>query len=183
MSVCLVLGGAACLHDDLAAYTGPRDGVVACNDAGALWPGELDAWFSFHAPYWVKKGWLSKRSEAGLPPARRMFTCSHDDARRVSAETGLDIEQTNWAFPGQVAPDDASITSGIYAAKGALIDLGFDRAVLCGIPMTATPHFFDDAPWMSAPRYAKRLRNIPPEYRAMIRSMSGRTRDFFGAPD
>lgn len=182
MRTCLILGGADTLHDDLAAYAGPRDGVVACNDAGAVWPGDLDAWVSFHPRYWISKGWLAKRADAGFTPARRMFASDAKEAGKAAAETGVRIDLTEWAFPGQAVPE-ASITSGFFAVKVALVDLGFDQAVLCGIPMTNGPHFFDPEPWMTARRYAKRLPNIPAEYRARIRSMSGETRKFFGAPD
>ena len=182
MRVCLILGGAECLWNDLAAFKGPWDGLVACNEAGAACPGELDGFATLHPHYWLKKGWLAQRTAAGFPPAKRLFAHDRKEVPQVEAAAGVAVTVTPWLFPGQAWPD-ASITSGIFAAKVALVDLGFDLGIFCGIPMTETPHFFDAEPWKTATRYAKRLPNIPAEYRNRLRSMSGATRDFFGAPD
>ncbi len=184
MTTCLVLGGAACLQADIDAHTGPIDAVVACNDAGTIWPGELDAWVSIHANYFHKKGWLSQRAANGFAPARGYFTNREKFAEDFRRDVALPITVTDWWFPGQACIEDgATITSGFLAAKVALVDLGFDRVVLCGIPLTRQPHFFDKEAWGHAEKYAKRLPNIPDEYRARIRSMSGATREHFGAPE
>jgi hypothetical protein len=183
MTTALVLGGAACLQEDLDAYSGPIDAVVACNDAGAIWPRHLDAWVTLHPYYWLSKGWLAAREQAGFSPAAKLIASSPKDVAKMRSQDGLDITTSDWLFPGtDEASKDASMTSGIYAAKVALVDLGHDRAVLCGIPLSPIPHFFDVMPWKSADRYAKRLPRIPAEFRSRIRSMSGFTRGFFGAP-
>jgi len=70
MKTALVLGGASCLWDDIRAYTGPVDGCVACNDAGAEWPGDLNGWASLHPQFFIRKGWLEKRQG---PPPKRIF--------------------------------------------------------------------------------------------------------------
>lgn len=82
----------------------------------------------------------------------------------------------------------------MFAAKVALVDLGFDRAVLCGIPMSPMKHITGADHWHTQPdghgrrtstlpnRYLKRWRDVPQEYRDRIRSMSGATREMFGAP-
>lgn len=171
-----MLGGAASLHDDIAAYDGPVDGVVACNDAGAIWPGDLDAWVSLHSQFFARKGWLAKRAQAGLPPARAIY--SHDFGHK-DAPTGPNVRRTHCQFPGV----EVGGSSGLFAAKVALIDLGFERAVLCGIPISPTPHFFDDVPWKDAEGMRSRWLAIPDEYRARMRSMSGWTRTLLGGPD
>lgn len=183
MTVALVLGGAATLNADIAKYDGPADVIVACNDAGVEWSGPLDAWVSLHANYFrripvhgedrSRPGWIERRAEKGYAPAERFYS---NNARGMGR-----IILTPWQFPGQHKPE-ASLTSGLFAAKVALVDLACDRAVLCGIPMDVMPHFFDREDWQSATRYRKRLPNIPAEYRDRIRSMSGHTREFFGAP-
>lgn len=183
MKTALVLGGAACLHDDLAAYRGPVDGVVACNDAGAEWPGELDAWVSLHPRHWTVKlrvagvlqeAWKTKRAERGYPPARAYY--AHQSARPPVPD---DVTVTDYRFPGQ----DKSGSSGLFAAKVALVDLGFDRAVLCGIPLTETPHFYGGEPWRSAEAYRRQWLTVPEEYRDRMRSMSGWTAVLLGKPE
>lgn len=176
LATCLVLGGAACLHDDLAAYTGPVDGVVACNEAGAETE-QLTAWVSLHPQFWINKGWVASRAAKGFPAAP-LYT--HD--LRHAPDGAI---ATAYCFPGQ----EHSGSSGMFAAKVALIDLGFDRAVLCGIPMSPMAHFHGETHWLerngASPlpdRYLKRWRYVPAEYRDRIRSMSGATRDLLGAP-
>jgi len=190
MRTALVLGGAACLWDDIHAFWGlhgfdpapgnlvapekPWQGVVACNDAGAEWPGALDAWVTLHPRFWDRKGWKAKRAANGFPPARAYY--AHEAARPPVPD---DVTVTDYLFPGQ----DKSGSSGLFAAKVALIDLGFDRAVLCGIPLTRTPHFFGGEPWRSAENYRRQWLTVPEEYRARMRSMSGWTAVLLGRPE
>lgn len=173
VGTCLVLGGAACVHDDIIAYTGPVDGVVAANDAGTITE-QLDGWVSLHPQYWLKKGWLASRAAKGHPPAP-LYT--HD--MRRAPEGAI---ETEYCFPGQ----EHSGSSGMFAAKVALIDLGFDRVVLCGVPMSQMAHFTGETHWDGTShvpnRYLKRWALIPQEYMDRIRSMSGATRDLLGAP-
>jgi len=172
----LVLGGASCLHDDITAYIGAVDGCVACNDAGAEWSGDLDGWVSLHPQFFTGKGWLDKRQG---PPPKRLF--AHHAANKA-VQIGRyppGIEFTDYQFPEQ----HRSGSSGLFAAKVALIDLGFDRAVLCGVPMDPRPHFFDREDWKSAEGFRGAWLAVPQEYRDRIRSMSGWTRVLLGAPE
>lgn len=174
MRIALVLGGAQSLHFDLSSYFGPFHGVVACNEAGFEWPGKLDAWASLHPDYFTRKGWLKERSNRGYPDPAQLFGVR---AKGIEVPTTI----TPWQFPG-MENVDASLSSGLFAAKVALVDLGFDQVVLCGVPMNTDPHFFEPGSWASGSRYAKRLGNIPREYADRIRSMSGTTMQFFGNP-
>lgn len=173
MRTALVLGSGDCLHDDLEDYTGPTDAVVACNEAGAVWSGALDAWVTLHPSYWRRApwNWIARRAASGFQPAKALYT---HDLRHAPEGT----RQTHWSFPEQ----SAHATSGMFAVKVALIDLGFDRAVLCGMPMTNTPHFSSRYDWPDAKRYFSRVTQIPAEYRDRIRSMSGATKILFGSP-
>lgn len=178
----LILGGADCLHDDIKAYDGPVDGVVACNEAGAEWPGKLDAWVSLHARYFQQKKWRRMREDNGYPEALRHV--GHHNAKRGHHKhiEGLtpDLIYSDYDF----VPNGKGGSSGMFAAKFALVDLGFDRAVLCGIPLTETPHFFDanKEPWKSAEAFRKAWLKIPPEYLTRMRSQSGWTRVLLGEP-
>lgn len=175
MRTALVLGGASCLARDVLSYCGPVDGVVACNEAGIWWPRRLDAWVSFHPRYFERKGWRARRAEAGYSEALRYL--SQEEARPPCPDY---VTFTSYLLPGQ----DKSASSGIFSAKVALVDLGFDRVVLCGVPMDSQHHFWDEseAPWRPAQDFAEQVKTIDPEWRARMRSMSGWTREFLGAP-
>lgn len=174
MTTCLVLGGADCLGVDLvgALHLIPSpDLIVACNDAGAV-VGRVDAWVSLHSENFPR--WIAERQANGFDDVPPLY--SHMIKTKAR---DLQITVTDWAFPDQ--PESAS--SGIYAAKVALYDLGFDKAILCGIPMTSTPHFFDAENWTPAARYLNRLAQLNDNDKARIRSMSGATAELLGRPD
>ena len=166
----LVLGGAACVWQDVEAFQAfdiEPDAVVACNDMIAAWPGSLTAACSLHAD--KLQGWLDQRSANGLTPPSATY------AKRGSA---LGFDETDFRFVGQTE----SGSSGLFALKVALIDLGADRAVLCGIPMDTTPHFFDAAEWRGAPQHWNAWLQALPLIGNRTRSMNGNTQTILGAP-
>lgn len=179
MTTCLILGGAACVWDDIAAYTGPVDGVVACNDIGADWPGELDAWVSLHPEKFRTAGWVAKREANGFPRAKRLFGyCTSVDRMRDEFRTpGLERLATD------KTKELGSGSSGLFAAEVALDELGFDNGVLCGVPLSKMPHYFDEADWDQNRRFSKRWLKLPDDFKARLGSMSGWTREFLGGPD
>jgi hypothetical protein len=172
MTVALVLGGAACLQDDLdaALALGEFDGVVAANDAGAWWPGLLDGWCSLHPQKLAK--WCAARAERGYPPASRLF--GHQNETRKTPGT----EYTDHRFPGQLHPG----SSGLFALKVALYDLGFSRAVCCGMPMDMQPHFYGGQGWNGAKSHLKGWLEALPTIKSRARSMGGWTADLLGWP-
>jgi len=168
MKTAIVLGGAACLQEDLASLPIRFDGVVACNDAGAYWPGELDAWVTLHP---LKMNvWRQKRRQNGHPEPNR-FYAHNDNGQKY-------IRTTPYKFPGL----STSGSSGMFAAKVALIDLKYDRVVLCGCPMMRTPHFFDRVNWRSATHFRHAWESAPKPYLERMRSMSGWTFCLLGSP-
>lgn len=176
MRIALVLGGADCMQGDLAEYLDgerPYHGVVACNDAIG-WYRDLDAGVTLHPENLDR--WLDIRAQKSWP---RPPLYAHKVYKRANV-AGVNLVDYN--FPGQAE----SMTSGVMAAKVALIDLGFDKVVFCGVPMTNTPHFVNrpDAPtWDIADHYFERWYMISDHYKQRMRSMSGRTRELLGAPD
>lgn len=174
----LVLGGAACVWSDIEAALdlGEYDLVVACNDVGAAWPGELDAWVSLHGEKFDL--WTARRDKAGHPPAKSVIghAVARDGVLRMpKAITGYAVHR----FEGQKEAG----SSGHFAMKYAIEDLGVDKAVLCGIPMDPIPHFFDKADWTAWRSHWRGWIEAQPHYKDRARSMSGRTRELLGAPD
>lgn len=170
MKTALVLGGGACLPSDVEAFKAlgiPFHGVVACNDAGYWWKGELDAWVSLHSNKFGP--WRQQRGDKGYPECKQFY--GHRSEKPW-------IKQTEYKFPQQ----NGSGSSGCFAAKVALIDLQFDSAVLCGVPLYRMPHFFDNKEWQSAESFRRGFLEVPYQYLDRMRSMSGWTRVLLGSP-
>lgn len=176
--IALVLGGADTLHDDLrAAYelTLPRTAVawnlvIAVNRAGIEIP-PIDHWASLHPECFHRDrggpGWFEQRYDR-MSPAVHGF-----------AAWGPSSKPTNSVRPLDCTEDGSSGYFGVEVAQ----HLGADRIVLCGIPMTPTPHFDSDEPWEMANAHWKHwLREHEKGKLQGVRSMSGRTRDLLGAP-
>lgn len=173
MSTALVLGGAACVWSDVEAALnlGEFDGVIGCNDIGIVWPGAMDAWVSLHSMNFP--AWSARRGREGRPPHRHII--GHAEAGPTAP---VDL-RTEYRFPGQ----DRSGSSGLFALKVALVDLGFDKAVLCGVPMDARPHFFDGKAWDACADHRKGWEQARPAILDRARSMSGWTAKLLGTPD
>ena len=162
MGTCLILGGADCVREDHAKATalGEFAGTLAANAIMCVWEGPLTAAVSLHREYLPP--FLNRRAERGYPAPERIY--------------GPD--ETAYLFPGQKTVG----SSGLYALKIALLDLGFDRAVLCGVPMDERPHFNDPAPWDECPGYLDGWIEAMPHIRDRTRSCSGWTADALGYP-
>lgn len=176
MRTALCLGGGDTLFEDFEKVKTLRiqyHAVFACNDAGTVWPEKLDGWVTFH-PEKFKK-WIQERSMKGLPDAEEYFT--HAD-RKVTV-TPKPAVITSYFLPGQTS----SGSSGLFTAKVALVDRGFDRVVLAGIPLTVTPHFFDKKEWRACNGFRKAWHTVSDTYKAKMRSCSGWTRVLLGGPD
>lgn len=166
----LVLGGASCVWRDVGAFRAfgvPPDAVVACNDVIAEWRGALDAACSLHAE--KLHGWLDAREANGYATPWRVF---------AKAGSGRGFDETEWRFDGQTHTG----SSGLFALRCALVNLGADKAVLCGVPMAAMPHYFDEADWTGAPRHWAGWQQALPTIASRVRSMSGNTQRVLGAP-
>jgi hypothetical protein len=76
----------------------------------------------------------------------------------------------------------ASGSSGLYAVK-CLMDRGFERIVLAGVPMQASgAHFFDAKNWDDVDAFTAAWREQLPRLQGKVKSMSGWTREILGAP-
>lgn len=171
----LCLGGADCVWDDVLAweaiYGRQWDGfVIAANDIGSHWPRELDHWATLH-PHKLEK-WKEQRVSHGLS-INGVVTWS--GARRRQAP------QTDEAIVAW-----AGGSSGLLTVQVAWA-LGCTRAVLCGIPITATAHFAETTErfgrqWAGAAGHWRAWNRCKDKLDGWVRSMSGRTKDLLGSP-
>lgn len=173
---CLVLGGAACVWEDLieARGLGTFDAVCAINEAGAYYPGQVDVWASLHPEKFHI--WARLRQEFGHS---RAFTyAAHANNTHQGRPKAWPLDHvTDYRWPGM----SSSGSSGLFAVK-VMMEQGFDRIVLCGVPMNADPHFFDARAWNEYTSFVDGWKVALPHVRDFARSMSGQTREWLGAP-
>lgn len=173
----LCLGGASCVWEDVLAwetmYGQQWDGlVIAANDIGSHWPRELHHWVSLHPDKFQK--WEALR-RAQQMPACSYVTWGRDYRMKEAPQSDRVI--TPWPPGG---------SSGLLAIQVASL-LGCTRAVLCGIPMTMTPHFQETkemfgATWAASAGYWRAWNRNHHLMQGWVRSMSGRTQELLGAP-
>lgn len=171
MKVAVVLGGAACVWDDVAELgrRWPRwvqeATIYSVNDVPTLWPARLDHWCTLHPERLT--GWVRVRRERSYPEGWLVW-CPH---RRGTHEH----------FNGWV---DGS--SGLYATSVALIRHEHDRVLLCGVPMQPSTHVTRRLPWNQCYKYTAGWERTNPQFKLMeghVFSFSGRTRELLGFPD
>lgn len=171
----MILGGASCVWDDVAAwetlYGKQWDGlVIAANDVGAHWPRELHHWVSLH-PLAFKR-WQALRTEQNLSDGKYVTWGKDQDLPTLVTD--------------QVRIPWVGGSSGMFAIQVAA-ELECTRTILCGVPMTRTAHFAQtkesfapewhqaSAHWRVWPRHAWRMLG-------WVKSMSGRTQELLGVP-
>ena len=175
----LILGGAECVWDDIDAleammgvpWPGP---VFVANDMGCSaavcppahkgrrWTGRVDGWCTLHAEKMT--GWKAQRKAAGLP-----------DGYVTWSSVKRDVIDRN--FQGATGG-----SSGLYDTWAALMGAHYPRAVLCGVAMDGQKNTFSGREWNSYKRYRKGWEREMAVLKPRVRSMSGWTREMFGAP-
>ena len=154
---------------------------------------------NFHLPHWEEWDTMTVNDAVMYIPWEVNHAYSHDDEqlvhwiagrrRRYQAQYDLEIiahtvtpNKTHgvieWPFPN-------TGTSGLGAAYVAC-GLGYDRIVLCGLPLDDSGHFYDP-PWIETNfsreenerRWVRAKKEI---FEGRVTSMSGRTREILGAP-
>lgn len=170
MKTCLILGGSNSVWDDaseaLALFR--PDAIAAVNDIGTRWAGRLDVWATLHHEKMAT--WRATRAASGFIPAKHHI--GSEEAPGVDS-----IEDYRW--PGMTA----SGSSGLFAVK-AMLDRGYDRVVLAGIPMQAAgAHFFSPEGWHEVGAFTAAWQDQFSRLDGAVRSMSGWTRTLLGSPD
>lgn len=173
----VICAGGACVWDDLALL-GVRGGdnqewdVMCVNDVVMHYPGQVRHFFSNDhrlMPHWIG---------ARRPQYVRLYgQIQHTHSCRVGGKH-------TWPWPGH----GTSALGATYTG----IALGYDRIVLCGVPLDNSPNYFSPS-W--------ELRNFEREvgtkpngemqywqqardkcFKGRVKSMSGRTRELLGSP-
>lgn len=156
----LVCGSASCLWDDLKSIGCEWEGdIVAVNLTALFLPKPPKHWVSFHPDLIESAIPLYKhlRQTEVLP-----ITHSSDPKTNINKV---------WHF-------DKHDKSGWFAVK--IASLLYENVILAGIPVDDSPHFYDNDPRHHNGRWKQYLWDDLPKDK--IKSLSGKTRDFFGPP-
>jgi hypothetical protein len=161
----IICGSGECLFDDLArnhANAFPHTMDVACiNHTALYYPYFFEHWISWHSNIF-----------AGI----REFVKGNPTIHSSKEDT---LVHRVWGFPGFECSD-----SGLFAVKICLA-LGYDRIILCGIPMDNSRKFYE-AYGTENGHAADNIQDIwkkeIPSFKDCVRSMSGNTRAMLGEP-
>lgn len=175
----VIVGGAACVWQDLAAAEKlvDFDIVIAVNDAGAAFPGIVDYWVTLHPEHFP--AWLKARADRGYAPP--LHTVAHEGHSGIGRRNGIATSMLwPYTWPG---------SSGLFAVEFALKFLEARKIVLCGVPMDKRQHFpgalmhpDPNRVWIGADGFWTAWQPAVEHMKDRVRSMSGRTRDLLGEP-
>lgn len=144
------------------------DAFFVTNDMIPLWSERLDYVCSLHPEKMLD--WLSQRAKRGFRPPGEVW-CHKNAGPRGLIHKGVDHVTEDWAG-----------SSGLFAAKVA-IEQGFQRVVVCGVPLVAEGnHIARKRHWSAAHAFRSGWKRNEKKLRDYVRSMSGWTQQFLGAP-
>lgn len=165
----LILGGAACVWEDFARVRPWGGEIMAVNDIGAHLHDIVRHWCTLHPEYLA--GWRAYRAGhcygEGVPPS-------------THAPRWRDGVDRVWSM------SNYGDTSGLFACFVGLM-LGYESIVLAGVPATDEPHYFDP-PWQRCSGYDPGIAwstwswASSTVFAGRVKSLSGNTRDWLGAP-
>lgn len=168
--VAFVLGGANTLHDDIfkASELANPDAFIATNHAGRDF--DIDSvyhWVTLHTE--LMPGWIDERRASGRHELYQLWT---SNVKTIPPEhDGLYNHVKSW---------DGS--SGLLAVSVAL-HLGYERIILCGIPLDKKADHYDyPGPWMDAPRYRRAWVKHLDDMKGKVKSFNGWTSLILGEP-
>jgi hypothetical protein len=166
----IVCGNAQGVFDEYDRLIRDDPLVFAVNDVG-MYLVRVDHWASLHAS--KLPSWKAIRNDVfcKYPGNREFKTHTHGSAHADYDWFGL---------------TPIMALSGMFAAQIAYL-MGCDPVILCGCPNDATPRFFESRAmngeaYLNTQDQIKRETAFKPELKKVIRSMSGWTKEFFGAP-
>lgn len=161
----IALGGAEGVWQELeqALALCPDANVGAVNEAGRDYGGHLSIWATLHPEKLAK--WQRRRQ--GNSDYLAITNKGHFEPR-------ID----------RIVPEEWSGSSGLYLVQVAILEMGYDRVICCGVPMSENPHYFDKKAWSVASNYRRGWRQAAKSQRleGRVKSMSGWTRELLGEP-
>jgi hypothetical protein len=162
---CNLIGSARCVWEDLRDSPYKEAPSVGCNDAGVYAPRMLH-WVSMHKEF--------------FEPAVALRRYHYPDEPFITHAWKKNARAVDYVWFSDIVPD----TSGCFGVMMALM-FGFSPVIMCGIPL-------DDSGRFHAPHTESRVGAyvttndtwawLKREHGRKIRSMSGRSRELFGAP-
>ena len=173
MKSAIILGGAACVWEDMEAALalGHYDATIAINDILEYYDGEIDYAVSLHPQKYA--GWMKERDRKDFPKPKCFVGFV---GKKATDAYQIDLI-VDYLWPGM----GKSGSSGLFAVKVA-IDQGFDKIVLCGIPMDLRQHFFSAKEWTQADKFWDAWPKMANHFKNETRSMSGRTKELLREP-
>jgi hypothetical protein len=174
--VAVVMATGRGVWDDLTYRFSPEGNhaaVIAVNNMILHWKGRVHHGVSMHP------------EEPGLWRALRpYYQCEgshvHTHGYRAHEKPGIPECDYIWDIPAGKGG-----TSSLLAVFIALA-IGYDRVVLCGVPLDGNGHFYDP-PDMKIPVFSSDFLQSEwlkarEQFSGRVRSVSGRTRDWLGEP-
>jgi hypothetical protein len=178
MKKALVVGSAPCVFEDL--FDAPKWPKIVVNWAGIRHLGPIEFWASLHR-HLIYEGIKIRRDKGG----DMAFTAwakapAGERVPNVPSPTKMKHYINKWGAG----------SSGWYAIEVALKELGYDRLILCGIPMTGETtiqkagieeRIRNDEPFIETlrPRWSLHMDKL----QGKVKSMSGWTRELLGGPE
>jgi hypothetical protein len=179
----LVIGTAACVHDDLAAFqllpAAPYE-VFIVNEAFRF-VSSWDHWVSLHPEKMA--GWREEAAAMGRATYYRgiMLPDLDPDDWDAAIKKGRPVDFPHTRHDWRVPKCDTSGSSGLFAARLA-IRAGYGRVVLAGIPMDNSPHVGRTEPWADRDGFAAAWIAAEQELNGKVLSFSGWSSGFLGKP-
>ncbi len=167
MRIAIIAGSAECLWKDVERFKeilepGTVVDVACINHTALHWPRAFQYWITWHTDLFTDLKDQMKHTPITIGP---------DDTADVDMLV---------SFTGFMATD-----SSLYAVK-VLLDLGFDRVVLCGVPIDNSRKFYDkpedELPQWDSSNIQHAWLQESKSFNGKVRSMSGNTRGMFGEP-
>jgi hypothetical protein len=182
----LVLGTARCVWEDLqklSHFTRSQAEIIGINGMILFWPGRIHHGISMHPgelDLWRR---LRHRYEGRDQAEFLTHTCKNENSLQPGASGKISLAGFDWCWDivGAIGG-----TSGLFAVMVGLA-LGYEKIILAGVPMDGSGHLYDP-PGTESTQFTQdwletEWKKISAVYfNDRVRSLSGRTRDWLGAP-
>ena len=168
MATAIILGGGKTVLQEYeqAKKLCKPDIIICVNDIGCEIK-ECDIWATLHPE---KLGaWISKRNDNGYKLPEKIVSFKR-------------VEYVNTILDYRWTGSSGSGSSGLFAVKTAL-SLGYNKIVLCGVPINKESHYFSSKAWSECDSFSGTWREQQGILKKYVRSMSGYTRNLLGYPD